>query len=65
MVVDDLLDLAVLLELGESLTGKAAVDLETVDQRRDSDQTEVLDILLETLGGLLIEDDGVVGLILD
>lgn len=65
MVADDLLDLAVLLQLLQSLAGQAAVDLETVNQGGDSDQTEVLDILLETLGGLLLKDDVVVGLVLD
>lgn len=65
MVANNLLDLTVLLKLGESLAGQAAVDLETVDQRSDGDQTEVLNILLETLGGLLLKDDVVVGLVLD
>lgn len=65
MVANDLLDLAVLLELLQSLAGQAAVDLETVNQGGDSDQTEVLDILLETLSGLLLKDDVVVGLVLD
>lgn len=65
MVADNLLDLAVLLKLLESLASQAAVDLETVDKGGNGDQTEVLDVLLETLGGLLLEDDGVVGLVLD
>lgn len=65
MVANDLLDLTVLLKLLESLTGQATVDLETVDQGGDGDQAEVLDILLETLGCLLLKDDGVVGLVLD
>ena len=49
MVADNLLDLAVLLQLGESLAGQAAVDLETVDKGGNGDQAEVLDILLQTL----------------
>jgi hypothetical protein len=65
VVADNLLDLAVILKLLESLAGQAAVDLETVDKGGNGDQTEVLDVLLETLGGLLLEDDGVVGLVLD
>lgn len=65
MVADNLLDLAVLLQLGKSLAGQAAVDLETVDKGGNGDQAEVLDVLLETLRGLLLEDDGVVGLVLD
>ena len=64
-VTDDLLDLAVSLKVGESLAGKAAVDLETIDQSGDSDQTVGLNILVETLSGLLLEDDGVLGLVLD
>jgi hypothetical protein len=65
VVADNLLDLAVLLKLLESLASQAAVDLETVDKGGNGDQTEVLDVLLETLGRLLLEDDGVVGLVLD
>lgn len=65
MVADNLLDLAVLLQLGESLAGQAAVDLETVDEGGNGDQAEVLDVLLETLRDRLLEDDGVVGLVLD
>lgn len=65
MVANNLLDLAVLLKLLQSLAGQAAVDLETVDERGDGDQAVVLDILLETLGGLLLQDDGVVRLVLN
>lgn len=64
-MANNLLDLAALLQLSESLASQAAVDLETVDKRGNGDQTEVLDILLETLGGLFLEDDSVVGLVLD
>lgn len=64
-MANDLLDLALLLEVGESLTGKASVDLQTVDQGGDGDQTVRLDVLVELLGGGLVEDNGVVGLVLD
>jgi hypothetical protein len=64
-VADNLLDLAVGLEVSESLAGKAAVDLETVDKGGDGDQTVGLNILLELLGGRLVENDGVLGLVLD
>ena len=64
-VADNLLDLAVGLEVSESLAGKAAVDLETVDKGGDGDQTVGLNILLELLGGGLVENDGVLGLVLD
>lgn len=64
-VTNNLLDLSLLLKVSKGLAGQAAVDLETVDQSGDSDQTVGLDILVETLSGLLLEDDGVLGLVLD
>lgn len=64
-VTNDLLDQSLLLEVGQSLAGERAVDLETVDQGGDGDQTVGLDILVELLRGGLVEDDGVVGLVLD
>lgn len=64
-VTNDLLDLAVSLKVVESLAGKAAVDLETIDKGGDSDQTVGLDILLELVVGGLVENDGVLGLVLD
>lgn len=64
-MTDDLLDLTLLLEVRESLPGQAAVDLETVDQSRNSDETVGLDVLVELLGSGLVQDDGVVGLVLD
>lgn len=64
-MANDLLDLSLLLEVGESLAGKAAVDLETVDEGGDGDQTVGLNILVELLSSGLVEDDGVLGLVLD
>ena len=64
-MTNDLLDLAVSLKVVQSLAGKAAVDLETIDKGGDGDQTVGLDILVETVGGGLLEDDGVLGLVLD
>lgn len=64
-VANNLLDLTVGLEVGEGLAGKAAVDLETVDEGGDGDQTVGLNILVELLGSGLVEDDGVLGLVLD
>lgn len=64
-VTNDLLDLTVSLKVVESLAGKAAVDLETIDKGGDSDQTVGLDILLKLVVGGLVEDDGVLGLVLD
>jgi hypothetical protein len=64
-VGNDLLDLAGLLEIGESTTGERAVDLESVDKGGDGDEAVRLDFLLETVVGGLVEDDGVLGLVLD
>ena len=64
-MADNLLDLALLLEVSKSLAGQAAVDLQTVDEGGDGDQAVGLDILVETLGSLLLKDDGVLGLVLN
>lgn len=64
-VANNLLDLTLLLEVVQSLARKAAVDLQTVDQRGHGDQAVGLDILVELLGGGLVEDDGVLSLVLD
>lgn len=64
-VSNDLLDAALGLEIGKRLPGEGAVDLETIDEGSDRDQTVGLDILLELLVGLLVEDNGVLGLVLD
>lgn len=65
MVSNDLLDRALLLEIVKALAGKAAVDLQSVDERGDRDQAVGLHILEELLGGGLVEDDSVLGLVLD
>jgi hypothetical protein len=64
-VSNDLLDAALSLEIGKRLSGEGAVDLETIDEGSDRDQAVRLDILLELVVGLLVENDGVVGLVLD
>jgi hypothetical protein len=64
-VANDLLDGALLLQVGEGLPGQGSVDLETVDEGGHGNQAVRLDILLELVVGLLVEDDGVVGLVLD
>lgn len=61
----DLPDLTLLLQLGQRLPSEAAVDLEAVNQGSDRDQAVGLDILVELLLGGLVEDNGVVGLVLD
>ena len=62
---DNLLDLTLLLEIGKSTTSERTVDLQTVDKDGDSDETVGLDILLELVADGLVEDDGVLGLVLD
>lgn len=64
-MTDDLLDLTFTLEGVESLAGETAVDLETINEGGDSDQTVRLDILVESLEGGLVEDNSVLGLVLD
>lgn len=64
-MAEDLLDLTLLLEISKSLAGQATVDLQTVDKGGDSDETVGLDILVELLGGRLLKDDGVLGLVLN
>jgi hypothetical protein len=64
-VTNDLLDLTVSLKVVKSLAGKAAVDLETIDKGGDGDQTVRLNILLQLVVGGLVENDGVLGLVLD
>lgn len=64
-VADNLLDLALLLEVLKGLTGEGAVDLKTVDKGGDGNETVGLDVLVETLSDGLLEDNGVLGLVLD
>lgn len=64
-MADDLLDLALLLKLGERTAGKRAVDLQSVDKGGDGDEAVGLNLLLETVRSGLVEDDGVLGLVLD
>lgn len=64
-VGDDLADLSLLLEVSKSAACERAVDLETIDEGGDGHQAVRLDILLELVVGGLVEDDGVLGLVLD
>ena len=65
VVVDDLADLSLLLEVGESTAGEGTVDLEAIDKGGDGYKAVGLDILLELVVGSLVEDDGVLSLVLD
>jgi len=64
-VADNLLDLALSLHILKDLASNGAVDLHAVDKGGDSDETVGVDFLVETVGLLLIENDGVLGLVLD
>ena len=62
---NNLLDLALLLEILKALAGKRAVDLETVDEGGDGDKAVGLDVLVELVRSGLVKDDGVLRLVLD
>ena len=64
-MADNLLDGTLLLEIGKGLAGERTVDLETVDKGGDGDEAVGLDILVKLVRGGLVEDDGVLGLVLD
>ena len=62
---DNLLDLTICLEISKRFPCERAVDFQTIDEGGDGDEAVGLDILLELIVGLLVEDHGVVGLVLD
>ena len=62
---DNGLDDTPLLEVSDALAGERAVDLETIDESGDGDETVRLNVLVELLRGGLVEQDGVLGLVLD
>lgn len=62
---DDRLDHALLLEVADALAGEGAVDLHSVDQDGNGDEAVGLNILVELVGDVLVEQDGVLGLVLD
>lgn len=64
-VADHLLDLALLLEILQALPCQGTVDLESVDEGSNGDEAVGLHILVQLLGRGLVEDDGVLGLVLD
>ena len=64
-MTDNLLDLTVGLEVVEGLACERTVNLETIDEGGDGDQAVRLDILVELVGDVLVEDDSVLGLVLD
>ncbi len=62
---DDLADDSLLLEILKASASDGAVDLHSVDENRDGDQAVGLYILVELVGGGLVEEDGVLGLVLN
>lgn len=64
-VRDDGLDLSLLLKVLQALASQRAVDLQSVDEGGDGDETVGLDVLVQLLRGGLVENDGVLGLVLD
>lgn len=64
-VRNDGLDLSLLLQVLQALASQRAVDLQSVNQGGDGDETVGLDVLVQLLGGGLVENDGVLGLVLD
>lgn len=64
-VSNDLLNHTLILKIRKRFPGQRSVDFETVDESGDGDEAVGLDFLVELIGRLLVEDDGVVGLVLD
>lgn len=60
-----LLNLPLLLQIAQRLAREAAIDLQAVDERGDGYQAVGLHVFVELVGGGFVEDDGVVGLVLD
>lgn len=64
-VPNDGLDETLLLEVVKALPRERTVDLHAVDEGGDGHEPVRLDILVEPLRGGLVENDGVLGLVLD
>lgn len=64
-VPNNLLDLPLLLQIVQRLPRKTAIDLQTIDERRDGDEAVGLHVFVQFVRGGLVEDDGVIGLVLD
>lgn len=61
----NLLDRSLLLQILERLAGQRAIDFQTIDKDGDGDEAVGLDIFLEFVGDGLVENDGVLCLVLD
>ena len=60
-----LLDLSLLLQIIQRLPCETAIDLQSINEGGDCDETIGLDVFVEFVGGGFVENDGVVGLVLD
>lgn len=60
-----LLDLALLLQILQRLPRKGPIDLQPIDKRGHGDETVGLHVFVEFVRGGFVEDDRVVGLVLD
>ena len=60
-----LLDLSLLLQIIQRLPCETPIDLQSINERGDCDEAVGLDVFVELVGGGFVEDDGVVGLVLD
>lgn len=60
-----LLDLPLLLQIIQCLPCEATIDLQSINEGGDCDEAVGLDVFVEFVGGGFVEDDGVVGLVLD
>jgi hypothetical protein len=63
-VSHDLFDLSLFLEVPQSLPSQAAINLQSIDEGSNSDETVRLNIFVEFVGGGFVENDGMVGLVL-
>lgn len=63
--MNDSLNRALLLQMSDCCTGQAPVDLEPLDENALADETEGGHFLDDTVKCDLVEDDGVLGLVLD
>jgi hypothetical protein len=62
---DHRLDLTLLFEVLQTLPGKGSVDLKSVDEDGNCDKAVGLNIFVELLGGGLVKQNGMLGLVLD
>lgn len=60
-----LLDLSLLLQIIQRLPRETAIYLQSVDEGGNCDEAVGLNVFVEFVGGGFVEDDCVVGLVLD